>query len=105
MAPSRNSTDPESDGPDGVTVAVSTTVCPGADGARLAARVVAELAFEMVIVKLVLPLNGPPMAAGLLSVALMSNVKVPALVGVPESTPPGVSVRPAGSAPLEILHV
>ena len=35
--------------PDGVTVAVSTTVRPGADGARLAASVVAELAFEMVI--------------------------------------------------------
>ena len=32
----------------------------------------------------------------------MVNVKVPDVVGVPDSTPAGVSVKPAGSAPVAV---
>ena len=39
--------------------------------------------------------NGPPLAAVVLSVAVMPTVKVPACVGVPEITPL-VSINPFG---------
>ena len=44
-----------------------------------------------------LPLNGP--GNGLESVAVTVKLKVPPAVGVPASTPPGLSVTPAGRLP------
>ena len=51
----------------------------------------------MVIAYAWLLLNGP--GNGLLSVAVIVKLKAPPAVGVPESVPPGDSVRPAGNAP------
>jgi len=47
------------------------------------------------------PLYGPVPVVE--SVVLIVNVKLPPAVGVPESRPPEVSVRPAGNAPLEMV--
>ena len=40
-----------------------------------------------------------------LSVAVTVNMKVPAVVGVPESVPSGASVSPAGAAPVVTAQV
>ena len=76
------------------------TVPPGTDAGASAIvgdAIVSAYAFD--------PVNGPPLPAAVLSVAVMVKLNVPPAVGIPESAPADVSVTPAGSDPAVTANV